>query len=1036
MFVTKSTFLKMRLGFCLALSLCLFFQAQPMQANSNAHNKSVSAQEADITVTGTVTGTDSNEPLIGATIQVKGTSTGTTTDFDGKYEITADENATMVISYTGYTTQEVPIQGRTQINIALEAASELLDEVVVVGYGTQKKREVTAAIASLTEEQITKIPVSSSVEAIQGQVAGVDIQQQGGRPGEQPTIRIRGRRSISASNDPLFVIDGIPQTGEGDIIGDINPQDIQSMEILKDAAATAIYGSRGANGVVLITTKRGSTGKAVVSYSGFYGVTSATATVDMMNGPEFAAMKAESRRRDANGNVAWNGTLPSFEEASDDPFELDSYQRGVDVDYQDLVLDDGWRTNHQLSIAGGSENTQYNVAVGYFNEQGILSNMDFERFTTRINLDQRINDIFKVGTSFLATRSIQNRGSTATIGEAISNNPLGQPFDEAGNLRFLPTNDGIRTNPLNELVENAFVDERKVTRIFAPIYLEAKILDGLNYRANFGPDIRLRRDGQFRASLTNNNRGGPADADIDNRDDFGYTLENIVTYSKSLFGGSHKLKLTGLQSIQSFRREENGISTSNLPYETQLFYNVGTAEVINNVSSLLEEWSLVSFLGRINYDIAGKYLFQASLRADGSSRLSEGNKWQSFPGVSVGWRIADEPFMQGGIFDDLKLRASYGEVGNTSIDPYQTAGALARTTYAWNESPALGFRLNEIPNADLGWEVSKTLDIGLDFDLLSGRINGAIDWYRTNTEDLLLERNLPYTSGYNFVFQNIGSTRTQGIELFLNAGVVNTPNFSWDINFNIASYTEEITELALTDENGNPTDDVGNRWFIGQPLRAYFDYEKIGIWQANEVDQAKTVDNAVPGEIKVADRNGNGVIDPDDRTILGSDVPDYYGGITNNFNIYGFDFSFFFFFRQGHTIKSNFHEGNNSLFARYNNLDVDYWTVDNPTNAFPRPNENQERPRYNNTMSYFDGSFIKLRNVTLGYNLPSSVLDKINMSSLRLYVSGQNLWFISDFDTFDPEGDDPDLGDIPEIGSGTRIIPSTRVFLIGVNAKF
>ncbi len=1035
--LTKSTFYKGRLAFSLLLTICFIAYAQILKAeNATPDYPSMEFQDAQITVTGTITSMDDNEPLIGASIVVKGSTTGTTTDFDGKYSLTVEEDAVLVVSYTGFVTQEIEVNGRTQIDIALAADAALLDEVVVTGYGTQKKREVTASIASLDDEAIQRIPVSSSVEAMQGQVAGVDIQQTSGRPGAAPSIRIRGRRSISASNDPLFVIDGIPQTGDNDVIADINPQDIESMEILKDAAATAIYGSRGANGVVLITTKRGATGKPVVSYSGFYGITSVTTDVDMMDGPQFAAMKRESRRRDADGNASWNGTIPADEIVFDDPVELESLAQGRSTDYQDLVLDEGFRTNHQLSVAGGSENTQYNISLGYFNEKGIIENMQFERFTSRINLDQRINNTFKVGISFLAAHSVQDRGSNATMGEALANNPLGVPFDDEGNLLFLPTNDGIRTNPLNELVENAYIDEQKVTRIFAPLYLEANILEGLTYRANFGPDIRNRRIGQFRASLTNNNRGGPADAETNFREDFGYTFENIVTYNKSLSGGDHNIRLTGLQSVQSFRREQTSNSVSNLPYESQLFYNIGSAEVINNVRSFLEEWKLVSFLGRINYDYKGKYLFQASLRSDGSSRLSEGNKWQTFPGVSVGWRIADEPFMDGGIFDDLKLRASYGEVGNTSIDPYQTFGGLASTTYAWDETPALGFRLNEIPNADLGWEVSKTLDIGLDFDLLNGRINGAFDWYQTNTEDLLLARNLPFTSGYTNVFQNIGATRTTGVELFLNAGIINSPKFKWDVSFNISSYDEEITELALKDENGNPIDDVGNNWFIGQPIRVFFDYRKIGIWQADEADLARSVDNQEPGTIRVDDTDGDGVITPNDRVIIGSDVPDYLGGITNTFEFAGFDLSVFFFFRQGHTIFSNFHEGNNTLFARYNNLNVDYWTIDNPTNAFPRPNENQERPRYDDTMAYFDGGFIKLRNVTLGYNLPSNLLEKLKISSMRFYLSGQNLWFASDFDTFDPEVNDPNLNNRPEVGGGNGIIPTSKVVLFGVNAKF
>lgn len=996
------------------------------------------------TIKGTVTDASNGGTLIGANILLKGTATGTLTDIDGTYSLEIPDSYTdpvLVFSYTGYESIEVVVGSQSVIDLSMSEDYTVLDEIVVTGYGTQRKRDVTAAIATLDDEAISAIAVASSVDAMKGQVAGVDIQSSGGRPGENPTVRIRGRRSIAASNDPLYVIDGIPQTSTGGAIFDINPQDIESMEILKDAAATAIYGSRGANGVIIITTKRGKSGKSVVSYDGYYGVSSALNTVDMMNGAEFAAMKRESRRRGPDGQVAWDGTIPSDDIIFEDAVEIESIARGRSTDYQDLVLDNGWQTNHQLSVSGGSENTQFNMSLGYFDEQGIISNMDFQRLTGRINLDHKISKIFKAGISFLATSSTQNWGSSATLGESLANNPLGVPYDEAtGDLLFLPTNDGIRTNPLAELVENAYVDERRVTRIFAPIYLDINIAEGLKFTTTFGPDIRLNRRGEFRAALTNDNRGGPADAEIENVSNLGYTLENLLTFDKKLGGGNFKVTL--LQSIQKSRAELAKAEVLNLPYESQLFYNIGTAEVKGNLNSRLTEWSLASFMGRVNYDIKGKYLFQASLRADGSSRLAEGNKWNYFPGFSAGWRIVDEPFFDNvNIFNDLKLRASYGEVGNTSVDPYQTAGRLDRTTYAWNETPAFGFALDEIPNSNLGWEVSKTIDIGLDFDILNGRLSGSLDWYRTNTEDILLERNLPYTSGYESILQNIGSTRTTGLEFGINANIIDRPGgLRWNLGFNISGYNEEITELALKDENGNSLDDVGNKWFVGQPIRVYFDYEMAGIWQSNEADQANTVENKVPGEIKLADVDGDGVITPDDRVILGTDVPDYFGGITNRFEYKGFDLNIFFYFRQGQMIRSRFHDSNNSLFARYNNLDVDYWTIDNPSNTAPRPNENQERPRDASAMSYFDGSYVKLRNLSLGYTFPKAVTEKLKMSNLKIYVSGQNLWFASDYDTFDPElGVNRSLNEeegSPDIQVGSGQVPSSRLILFGLKAQF
>ena len=982
----------------------------------------LSLQAAFGQVSGTVTDAD-GIPLPGASVVVKGTTKGTTTDFDGNYSIAVAADGTLAFSYIGYSTEEVPVNNQSTINVSLEEDAAMLDEVILVGYGTQKKGEVTAAIASVDAEQLSIVQTSNTIDAVKGQISGVDVQSSGGRPGQTSTVRIRGRRSITASNDPLYVVDGIPLIDGSETMSDINPQDIASIEILKDAAATAVYGSRGANGVLLVSTNRGKTGKTEVRYSSQVGLTSATRLVDMMNGEEFANLKRESRR------PSWDGTIPPDNQVFLDPVELESIAQGRSTDWLDLVVGNGYQTNHQLGVSGGSENTTFNTSLGYFKEQGIISNQDYERFSGRINLDHRINDIFKIGASFLITNSIQNWGSSATIGEALSNNPLGVPYDAEGNLLFLPTNDGIRTNPLNELVPDAYIDERKFTHIFAPIYLEIDIMDGLQWKTTFGPDIRLGRRGQFRGSLTNDNRGGPGDASINHLDIFGYTLENLLTFDKEITENQN-LKVTLLQSTQQSRTEGSLASVTGIPYESQKFYNLGSADN-SVVDSFLSEWTLDSFMGRLNYDINGKYLFQASLRADGSSRLAEGNKWDYFPGVSAGWRISEEPFLTDTSISQLMLRASYGEVGNTSVAPYQTAGRLEGLPYAFGESTALGFALSEIPNPALGWEVSKTLDVGVDFGVLNGRISGTVDWFRTNTVDILLNRSLPFTSGYDNILQNIGATRTQGLEFAVSAGILDNPEgFSWKVDFNIAGYREEIVELALTDENGNPIDDIGNQWFIGEPINVFYDYEKIGIYQADEVALAQSQEQKVPGEIRLNDLDGDGQITPDDRKILGTDTPDYYGGFNNKFSYKGLELGVFFYFRQGQFLQSDFNAGNNTLAGRYNNLDVDYWTIDNPSNANPRPNVNQEFPRSGSSLSYFDASFIKLRNISLGYNLPISITEKLGMKKLKVSISGQNLWFITDYETFDPEVSE----DEGTLDSG--VVPSNKMYSLSLSATF
>ncbi len=989
----------------------------------------VTAQQS---VSGTVVD-PSGVPLPGVNVVIKGTNTGASTDFDGNFSIQAAETDVLIFSFVGFKDQEATVGNNTSFSISLEEEASFLDEIIVTGYGTQTRREVTASIVRVDSETIERVAAGSSVDAIKGQVAGVDITSQGGRPGQSPQVQIRGRRSISASNDPLYVVDGIPVTSsvDGGAIFDIAPQDIESMEILKDAAATAIYGSRGANGVIIITTKRGKQGEQTqVSYSGYYGTTEVLNVPDMMNAEEYKNMRAEAFRKNSSSQFSYDGQTESdlYVLFDGEQALVDNYTAGKDFRYLDAVLQKGSQQSHQISARGGTEKTAYNASIGYFSEEGIVPGMDYERINARLNLDHRINDMFKFGMSTTLTQATNNWGSNAVMNEALRNLPIGRPYMEDGvTPRMFTWNDGIATNPLAEIVPGAYIDERLSTRIFLPTYLEVTFNPDLKFTTTFGPDLRFVRRGEFRGAATNDNRMGPADAETETRREQGFTLENLLTYNKEI--GPGRLKVTLLQSIQEFTSETGKAEVLNLPYESQLWYNIGTAAVKGNLSSSLSEWQLQSYMGRVNYDINGKYLFQASLRGDGSSRLSEGNKWAYFPGLSAGWRLNEESFMADAPFDELKLRLSYGEVGNTAISPYQTQGGLARTVYSWGGSSAFGYRVNDIPNSELGWEISKTLDLGVDFTLMNGNISGTFDVYQTKTSDLILARNLPWTSGYESVFQNVGSTETNGVEFGVNAVILDNPDgLNFDVNFNISSYDEKITELALKDASGNPADDVGNEWFIGQPVRVFYNYEYGGIYKISEAADAQKLEGKVPGEIARKDSNGDGQITPDDRRVLGSDVPDYFGGITTNFSYGNWDLSAFFYFKQGQMINSNFHRGNNSLQGRYNNLDVDYWTPENQDARYPRPNIGDERAVDGDLLRYFDGSFVKLRNLTLGYNVDSEVASSIGMRNLRVYLQGQNLWFGADYDTFDPE--------IGESTLGSGVAPSSSMWAFGVRANF
>lgn len=983
----------------------------------------------DRTVRGKVTDGESGEALPGVNVIVKGTTTGTVTDIQGAYTISVPANAqTLVFSSVGYTNEEEEIGNRSTIDLVMMPDIQALSEVVVVGYGTQEKKDVTGAISSVSSKEISELPITSTEQALQGRTPGVDVVSTGNRPGAGVSVRIRGRRSFSAGNEPLYVLDGIPLAGNNN---DINPMDIESIEVLRDASATAIYGSRGANGVVLITTKRGKAGETTVNYDGYYGISSPLYTVDVMNGPEFAEYKRESRR--AVGNYDDND--PDADAKIFEPVELESIAQGRSTDYQDLILRNGHRQSHQLGIYGGSETTKFGVSGNYFNDVGVVPGQDFNRYTLRVAVDHQIGERIKLGTSTLGSFNIRNEGSNA-IGGALAENPLGIPYDENGEMIFLPTSDGLRTNPLAEIVPGAVIREDRNTRIFSSLYGEYKILDGLTYRLNFGPDLQIRRRGEFTASQTNARRGGDPTGRKQDWNTFAYTLENIVNYSKML-GDIHSLNVTALHSIQTSRGEYSDIRVLGIPAESMEFYNLGDANVIEGVDSNLEEWTINSFMGRVNYGLMDKYLITLTGRADGSSRFAEGKKYGFFPSVALGWRIKEEPFLQNVNFlTDLKLRGSYGITGNTGIDPYQTQGRLGRTVYAYGTTAAFGYRPELLANPNLKWETTRSVNIGVDFALFNGRISGAAEFYQQNTTDLLMERQLPVTSGFFSVLENVGATRNTGVEVVLSTVNVNTSGgFQWTTDLNFYTNKEEIVELY-----GGKEDDIGNAWFIGQPLTVYHDYEKIGIWQLDEADLAESYQR-VPGEIKIKDQNGDGIIDADDRVILGSDIPDWSGGMTNRFSFKGIDLSVFIFTRQGSMIRSLFHTSNNTLAGRYNNLDLDYWTPNNPTNAFPRPNQNQEFPVYNTSMAIFDGSFIKIRNINLGYTLPQSLTSRWGMESVRIYASAQQPFvfapYISKYKGVDPEiartPDDNNRERTAELGGDT---PSTSIYLLGVNVKF
>ncbi|MFD2523643.1 SusC/RagA family TonB-linked outer membrane protein [Emticicia soli] len=992
-------------------------------------------------VSGTVSDA-SGSALPGVSVTVKGTTQGAITDASGKFSLQAKNNAVLVFSYIGYKAQEINIGSKTTVNASLEEDAAALSEVIVVGYGSQKKSQTTGAISQVSAKQIQEMPITSLGQAMQGRVAGVDVSQSGSRPGSVPKILIRGRRSFNAGNDPLYVVDGIPLSAGYE---DLNPSDVQSMEVLKDATATAIYGARGANGVVLVTTKRGAVkGKTTVSFDTYGGVSTPLDKIQLFSGPEFLeyvreAYRATNLYKDANGNPVPTGVGDAAADAKvavlgGDPAVARGIANGTNTDWQDLLLRNGVMQNHSLGIQGGNDKTQFYISGGYFQDKGITAGLDYTRMSLRVNIDHNINNRLKVGISSYTMYSIRNGENLNPYGMTIQQNPLAEPYDANGNIIFSPTNDALLTNPLAEIVPGAQVDETKKYRLFNSLYAEVKIIEGLKYRVNFGPDFTISRWGRFIGAATNARKLGDPQASAQNNIGFNWTLENIVSYNKT-FKAKHNLGVTLLHSLQRDNFEVYRTDVQGVPAESQQFYNLGNASSVLAVGSGLTQWTINSYMARVNYDFNDKYLLTATLRRDGSSRFGANTKYGNFPGIAVGWNISNEPFLKPVAWIDmLKLRAGWGVVGNQGVAPYQTQGLLTRTAYAWGSVAAFGYRPSTIGNPDLKWESSATANIGLDFSFLSGRIQGSLELYETNTTDLLLSDQLPGSIGFGSVTRNVGQTRNKGIELGFTTVNVNTPGgFKWTTDFTFTKNKEEIVSLY----NGK-VDDLGNRWFIGQPLNSYFDFKKVGIWQSNEADLAKSFGSEV-GQIRVQDTNGDGKITAADRVLLGSDIPNFSAGFTTRFEYKGFDLSAFLFGRFGNMIVSGFHQDRNQLAGRYQQIKVDYWTPNNPTNEFPRPKSTQEFPVYNTTLIYYDGTFVKLRNINFGYTFSPKIARKLGMESLRLFTSIQQpkIWSVyrDKYNGIDPEAT------ITSSGNGTtsvssNVVPATSVTTFGLNVRF
>ena len=966
----------------------------------------------DRTITGTVTD-NKQEPLIGVNVVVKGnTSVGAITDLNGKYSLSVPEGkATLVFSYIGYVTQEVSVGSRNTVDVVLVDDAQALDEVVVVGYGVVKKRDLVGSIASVKSKDITAVPTSNVLESMQGKIAGLDMTRSSGQPGSAFNFTIRGNRSLTASNAPLILVDGIAYGTDIDI----NPNDVESIEVLKDASTTAIYGSRGANGVILVTTKKGKEGKAKVDFNAYWGPSFSTNLPKVNNTEQYVAMRREAMR--AVGQ--WNS--PADDGVIWDAVALERIKNNVNTDWYDLIMDDATTQNYQVSISGGTDATKVSFSLDYFDETGILIGDDFDRFNGRINVSQRIMKGMEAGASALFTTSTRNAAPNNVFHAAQTKEPYGVPFNEDGSLNKYPfTGSGATDiNMLFNQDKNNYVDETKSNRFFGTLFLNWEIIKGLQFRTNFGYDLQNSRNGHFEgvnSTFVESNKG-LAKVSKNETHSTAWTWENTLTYTKDF--DIHSLTAMVGHSMSKSSSEDTYAEGKGLSFEQSLFHNLDGTQQDYALSSTLTESSMLSYFARLNYKLLDKYLLTATLRADGSSVLAKGNRWGYFPSVAVAWRMKDEHFLSSvDEISDLKLRLSYGLSGNSAVSPYQTTGGLSKTIYEFGTVPAYGYRPYSMANLELQWEKTRVLNFGVDFGLFNNRVYATIDAYKTWTSDLLLPMILPGHTGFTEVISNVGKTETRGIDLSINTVNFDTKDFKWTTDLTFSANKEEITALN-TNQN-----DVGSGWFIGSPTKVFYDYEKIGIWQTSEAAEAAKYGQE-PGDIKVRDQTNDGAIDANnDRKVLGQQTPKWTAGLNNRFEYKGWELSFFLYARVGHLIQ-NEAAANFNPSGWNNSIACDYWTPENPTNAYPRPNFNKnESMLYKSTLAYCKGNFLKIKDITFGYSFPKQMISKLNMSKLRIYTTLKNFFTFSAVDDYDPER------------GGSNSYPMTKQVVFGINVSF
>lgn len=1061
----------------LLLTFLLGFQAT-LQANAI-----LSSALIPIVVSGQVTDTD-GYPMPGATVTEKGTSNGTATDIDGNYSLSVDDQSTLVISFLGYTTIEIPVQGRSTISLQMIEAASALDEVVVTGYGRQVKRDITGAVASLSATKIKDIPVTSFENAIQGQLAGVQVSETSGEPGAGPTIRVRGVGSISAGNDPLYVIDGFPisknvelgvqgdnfRRGSGRFrpptqnpLGTLSTNDIASIQVLKDASAASIYGSRGSNGVILITTKRGNrSGSPVISYDSYVGTQSVANKLDLMNATELI---------DYNTDATNNAYLQNNPGASaSDPNSVrtnaawriaDDVQNpdGTDTDWQDMMFRSAVQQSHNLSVAGGAEKVGYYIAANYFNQDGILEGSGFDRYSVRMNLNADVSDKLRIGINLNPSYTSSDKlpaGSPyfarppGIVYSGIVHSPTVRPYNADGtpnqldNQSYLRTSDGqtssmtSASNPL--AIQAAVTDKLNQFRTLSNVFAEFDITDDLTFKTFAGIDINNYKRNFYRDNtlLYRTATSGEPYGQSSSSESVSWLAEQTLTYNKSLDSGHSVNAIAGF-TAQKEKIDINTIIADNFPDD--LVATVSGGQVVQG-TAVQEEWSLVSMLTRVNYDYNDRFLVTASIRSDKSSRFGAGNKTGIFPSASIGYRISND--LKGADWlSDLKLRASWGKTGNFLIPNYASIGLLGQANYTFGGQLTNGISPSTISNRDLSWEKTSSYDIGLDFGMLEDRVYGSIEYFNATTTDLLLAVQVPSALGFTNALTNIGEVVNKGIEMTVTSRNT-TGKLKWTTDLNFATINNEVTKLGPSGDPILSSGGAGNRHItqIGEAIGSFYGYQTDGIYQnqaeidAGPVDQIATPQ---PGDFRWVDVNGDNVINAADRTVVGNYLPDFTYGMTNSFSYSNFNFSFLIQGIQGSEVLNltRRHMGNGE--ANYNSYRewVDRWRSESDPGNGEIPRANRQTGNSNNRPSNYqveDASYLRLRNMSLAYTFPNDAFGS-TFSNLRVYVSGTNLLTFTDYLGYNPEVNN--IEDLVNVqGEDYGAYPLSRVFTFGINASF